>query len=102
MVQENDIHSPFQPKYIIEEPMVETDFGFTGGARSVYLEAKHAWSKNSLYFLYLYTDVESPIFRGETNEWDIILSRNFSERFFAKLKSRLCQVRRRYIEYSTH
>ena len=82
----NDLRSPFQPKYIIEEPMVETDFGFTGGARSIYLEGKHAWSKNSLYFLYLYTDVKSPGFRGETNEWDIILSRNFSESFFAKLK----------------
>jgi len=83
---ENDIHSPFQPRFIVEEPLFETDIGFAGGSRSLYIEGSHSWSKNSLYFLYLYTDADSPAVRGENSEWDIILSRNITENIYAKLK----------------
>ena len=46
--EDNDIHSPFQPKFIIEEPLFETDVGFFGGSESLYVEASYTWSESKV------------------------------------------------------
>ncbi len=83
---DNDIHSPFQPSLIIEEPMVETDAGFFGGSRSIYVESNYAWNNNNLYILYLHTDLHSSHPVDKSKELDIIYSRTFGPRFYFKLK----------------
>ncbi len=83
---DNDIHSPFQPSLIIEEPMVETDAGFFGGSQSFYLESNYAWNNNNLYLLYLHTDLHSSNPVDKSKELDIIYTRTFGSRYYFKLK----------------
>ncbi len=83
---ENDIRSPFQPQLIIEQAMFETDFGFSGGSRSFYVEMSQKWSKSQIYILYLYTDFKAGLLNGRINETDVIYSRNLTENLYVKLK----------------
>ncbi len=83
---DNDIHSPFQPSLIIEEPMVETDAGFFGGSQSFFVESNYSWNDNNLYMLYLYTDLHSSNPIDKSKEFDIIYTRNFGSSYYFKLK----------------
>ncbi len=90
--EENNLRTPFQPKLIIEEPLVENDIGFLGGSRSFYLESNYQWSNHSLYMLYLYTHYDTTNMNGVTNELDILYTRNLTENWYARIKLGLFDV----------
>ena len=84
---QNNLHTPFQPGYIIEEPLFEIDLGFEGGSLSYFLESSYGWGKNSLYFLCLHTEQSTDLPRdGYSREFNLIYSRDITESAFLKIK----------------
>ncbi|MGR3218525.1 MAG: hypothetical protein ACUZ8H_01725 [Candidatus Anammoxibacter sp.] len=85
---ENTLHTPFQPAYIIEEPLFEVDIGFEGGSFSYFIESSYAWGgKNSLYFLFLQTEHRNNLSpSGFSREFNLIYSRDITEKSYFKIK----------------
>ncbi|MGR3179347.1 MAG: hypothetical protein ACUZ8E_14965 [Candidatus Anammoxibacter sp.] len=85
---EDTLHAPFQPAYIIEEPLFEIDIGYEGGSFSYFLESSYAWGgKNSLYVLFLQTEHRNNLApSGYSREFNLIYSRDITEKSFFKIK----------------
>ena len=93
---EDTLHTPFQPKYIGEEPLFESDLGFEGGTISYFLESTYEWGRNSLYLLYLQTkDRKSLPVKGTSKEFNLLYSRELTEKFYLK-------VQLGNVEYNNH
>ncbi len=83
----DSLHTPFQPDYIIEGPLIETDLGFEAGSLSYYLESSYDWEKSSLYLLFLQSKHKhSPLPTGYSREFDLIYSHDITEKIYLKLK----------------
>lgn len=84
---EDTLHTPFQPRYIGEEPLFEIDLSFEGGSLSYFIESTFDWSKNSLYFLFLQTEHRKDLFpAGTSREFNLIYTRDITKKAYFKVK----------------